>query len=196
MNPLTKMKNLLKRVLGKEHKDVYNAAKEYADLKGIKIGDVVAAATAAYLTADDEEGKGLLEEQMARGSNRRGGGGGIADLKQSASIFKEMISMTSEMFKAMNEARASASLSGALQDFKAVTNFANEITKDGAEKGSGSFDNQFANALVGKMLSGFAQPRVAVPQAQSVPANPINTVIQAAQKKAGTSPVETIDNKD
>lgn len=193
-NPLTKMKNMLKRVLGREHKNIYNAAKEYADIKGLKIGDVVAAATAAYLTADDEEGKDLLEEQMTKSSGRRGRGGGIADLKQSAAIFKEMIGMTAEMFKAMNAARADASLSGALQDFRAVTNFANEVKREGAEKGSGSFDDQFAQAIVGKMLGSITQQRTPMQQSTPRTANPINVVSKAAQKKAGTAPVETVDD--
>jgi len=144
-------KQVIKRVFGRGHPDVYGAMKEYAESKGIDVTDAIASACAAYMTIDDE-GKEKLETAMAE--RRKGGGGGKADMTPAINMFKEMCGAMGEMFKAMNESRASLQSASLISDYKAVTQAASEIKKIGGESGGGSLEDKIAEIFLDRMLGG------------------------------------------
>ena len=56
---MSKLKDVLKRVFARRHSDIWAALQDYANSKGIRVDDALAAAVSAYLAAD-EEGKETL----------------------------------------------------------------------------------------------------------------------------------------
>jgi hypothetical protein len=147
---MSKLKNTISRLLRRSHPDIYEAAKSYADEKGIKLEDVQAAALTAYLASDDE-GKQKLEEAIEK-SRVEGRGSPQTNIKNAIEMFRDMTSAMGEMFKAMNEARSSLSMSSMLADYRAAAEAAKEIKKLGGEGGTGSMDDMIANWFLSRMF--------------------------------------------
>ena len=135
-----RIKSILRRVFGRSHPDIYTAVKDYAEKKGLDVGDVVAAAVSAYL-ASDAEGKEALEKAVAESKPAKGGS---TSLKPAIGLFKEMCEAMGELFTTMNEARSKLSAASLIADYKAVTEAAQEIKKLGSESGSGTLEDTIA----------------------------------------------------
>ena len=147
-----KIKSILRRVFGRSHPDIYTAVKDYAEKKGLDVGDVVAAAVSAYL-ASDAEGKEALEKAVAESRSVKSGGGG-ANLKVAINLFKEMCGAMGELFTTMNEARSKLSAASLIADYKAVTEAAQQIKKLGSESGSGTLEDTIATIFLQNLLGG------------------------------------------
>jgi len=145
-----KIKSILRRVFGRSHPDIYTAVKDYAEKRGLDVGDVVAAAVSAYL-ASDAEGKEALEKAVA--SSRPAKSGSVS-LRPAIEMFKEMCGAMGDMFKTMNEARSSLQAASLIADYKAVTEAAQEIKKLGSESGSGSLEDTIATIFLENLLGG------------------------------------------
>ena len=152
----SKVRAILGRVFKRGHPDIYDAAKAYADKKNLATTDVIGAAVSAYL-AMDEEGQEVLEKHVA--ARRGGGGGGKTGLKPAIEMFKTMCGAMGDMFKTMNESRASLQSNALIADYKAVTEAASEIKKLGGEGGSGSMDDYVARLFLGKLFGDSKIPR-------------------------------------
>jgi len=139
-------KDKLRNVFSRGHKDIYEAAKEYAQERGVATTDVVASAVTSYLAAD-EEGKDILEKTMA---DRRasGGGGGGANIEAAVKMFVDMTGGMTQLFEATNQLRASVSIGSMVSDFETVTGAVEKIKGLGADKGKGSLDDYVADAFV------------------------------------------------
>ncbi|MBA7698385.1 hypothetical protein ES703_107062 [subsurface metagenome] len=146
---ISKVTDILKRVLRRTHPDVYEAVKEYASEKNIRIGDVVAASVSSYLSADDE-GKDVLEKALAE--RKGGGGGGTTGIKTAVSLFKDMCEAMSTMFTTLNTAKSNLSAASIVADYKAIATAAEEIKKVGSEGGSGSIGDSLADAFVRNII--------------------------------------------
>lgn len=140
-----KLRSLIGRVFKRRHGDIYAAVSEYASRKGLKVEDVVAAACSAYLMAD-EEGKSELERAVRERT-------GNVNIKATLGLFRDFCSVMSEMFRALNEARAGMSVSALISDFKAVSESMNEIRRIGAESGRGSMEDVIGQAILTSLLS-------------------------------------------
>lgn len=158
---MVKLPAILSRLLKRSHPDVYEALKSYAEAKGSDVGDILAAAISAYLSADDE-GKEELEKAMAE---RRSSGGGASNIKGAIALMKEMTGVYKEMAQTFADMRASFQTSQIIADYKALAEAARGITEVGQSKGSGSLEDLFARALVDRMLTGLGgAPRQTVLQ--------------------------------
>jgi len=144
------------------HKNIYDAVKEYADERGVAVTDVVSSAVSSYLAAD-AEGKETLEKHMAE--MRADKVSGQADPKAAVEMFTKMATGMTELFKSVNELRASVSIGSIVSDFETVIKATEKIKGLGAEKGKGSLEDTLADAfmrgLVNKMSGGAAtlEPR-------------------------------------
>jgi len=137
--------------LRKRHPDVYKALKRYCDEKGINMSDVAAAALASYLAAD-EEGKEELERAMAERS--MSSSTGAPNVKATIGLIRELCGAMTDMFKAVNEARANVATQSMLADFKAMANFLNEVKETGSESGKGSVEDMLAGLLFSRFFGG------------------------------------------
>jgi len=140
----------IKRVLGRGHGDVYEAAKKYAADRGVAVTDVIASAMTSYLAAD-EDGKATLEEAMSQ--RRASGGGGQANIESAVKMFTEMTGGMTSLFQAVNELRSSVSIGSMVSDFETVTTAVDKLKGIGAEKGKGSTEDMLADALVRGMVN-------------------------------------------
>lgn len=143
-------KEKLRRVFGRGHSDIYDAAKKYADDRGVAVTDVVASAVSSYLAAD-EEGKIELEKAMA---TRRASGGG-SDPMQAVEMFTKMADSMAKMFGSVNDLRSSVSIGSMVSDFETVTTAVEKIKGIGADKGKGSTEDVLADALVRGIVKRF-----------------------------------------
>lgn len=139
----------IRRFLGRGHGDIYEAAKKYADERGVAVTDVLASAVTSYLAAD-EEGKATLEEAM---SKRRASGGGGTDPMAAVDMFTKMADSMAKMFESVNELRSSVSIGAMVSDFETVTTAVDKLKGIGAEKGKGSTEDIIADALVRGMVN-------------------------------------------
>lgn len=142
-------KQRIRNLLGRGHGDIYEAAKKYADERGVAVTDVLASAVSSYLAAD-EEGKATLEEAM---SKRRASGGGGTDAMAAVELFTTMADSMSKMFGAVNELRSSVSIGSMVSDFETVTTAVDKLKGLGAEKGKGSTEDILAEALIKGMVN-------------------------------------------
>jgi len=138
-------KERLRSVFRRGHGDIYEAAKKYAEERGVSTTDVIASAMTSYLAAD-EEGKATLEEAMANRRTSEGKGG--ADPMAAVEMFTKMADSMSQMFGAVNELRSSISIGSMVSDFETVTTAVEKIKGIGAEKGKGSTEDIIADAFV------------------------------------------------
>jgi len=136
--------------LSRGHPDVYEALKNYCDEKGLNITDVAAAAIASYLASTDE-GKEELETAMAK---RRISGGSAPDIRATINLIKDLSQAMTEMFKAVNEARAGASTASMLADFKAMSDFLNQVKETASESGKGSVEDLLATMIMSRLFGG------------------------------------------
>lgn len=147
------LKEKLRSIFSRGHKDVYDAVREYAKERGVAATDVIASAVASYLAAD-EEGKDILEATM---KNRRASGGG-GDITAAVEIFTKMADSMSKMFTSVNELRASVSIGSIVSDFETVTSAVQKIKGMGTDAGTGSLEDKLADAfirgLINKMTGG------------------------------------------
>jgi len=147
----SRVQRILNRIFRRGHPDIYQAMKAYADKKGIRVDDAVAAACSGYLAADDE---GRTELEKAIEDKRSSGRGGSTDLKPAIEMFTTMCNAMGQMFNTMNSARASLQSSSLIADYKAVTQAASEIKKLGGEGGSGSLEDKAADWFLGRLFGG------------------------------------------
>ena len=171
---MSRVKAALSRIFKHGHPDIYEAAKNYAEKRGLSTTDVIGAAVSGYLMSD-AEGKDELEEVMKK--KRTDSGGGKGDLSAAVDLFKTMCTAMGDMFKTMNEARSSLQSASLIADYKAVTSAASEIKRLGGESGGGSIEDAFATAMIQRMLGG------KMPSTKS-------------KKKTGTSEVVKVGEED
>lgn len=143
-------KEKIRSLLGRGHGDIYDAAKKYAEERGVPVTDVLASAVSSYLAAD-EEGKATLEEAMSK--RRASGGGGQANIESAVKMFTEMTGGMTSLFQAVNELRSSVSIGSMVSDFETVTTAVDKLKGIGAEKGKGSTEDLLADALVRGMVN-------------------------------------------
>ena len=172
---MSRVKTALSRIFRRGHPDIYEAAKSYAEKRGLATADVIGAAVSGYLMSD-AEGKGELEEVMKK-KRTDSGGGGKGDLTAAIGLFETMCGAMGKMFTAMNTARASLQSASLISDYEAVTKAASEIKRLGGESGGGSIEDAFATAMIQRMLGG------KLPSTKS-------------KKKTGTAPVEKVGEED
>jgi tellurite resistance protein len=166
---MMRVKKMFSKIFKREHPDVYDAVKSYAEKKNIDPADVIAAAVTAYL-ASDAEGKDELEKAVKSRRSSEGTG----DLKPAIEMFKTMCDAMGDMFRTMNEARSSLQASSLIADYKAVTEAAQEIKKISGESGSGSLEDQIASIFLSRILGG----GINIPR----------------KKLTGKAPVETVES--
>lgn len=142
---LSKVKNKLVSMFRGQHGDIYKAAKDYAEERGLNVGDVTAAAVSAYLSAD-EEGKEALETAIKE--SRGGKGGGQTDVAAAVKMFGDMAASVTTMFNAVNEMKNAVSINSMVSDFEALTTAMNKLKTAGVEKGAGSMEDKIADAFV------------------------------------------------
>jgi hypothetical protein len=142
---LSKLKDVLKRVFARRHSDIWSALQEYANSKGIRADDALAAAVSAYLAAD-EEGKETLERYV---SERRRGD---TDVKAAIETMRQMFGLMGEAFDAINKARVNLQVGTLVSEYEALAQAAEKIKKSGAE--SGGFEDMVANWFLSRMFGG------------------------------------------
>jgi len=145
-----KIKTALFKRLKRSHPDIYDALKEYCDKHGYNMGDVVASAVATFMAADEEGKKELLEKMAQRRTAPV-----TYNVSETLRLFKDFCNIMGDMFRTINEARASMSVQALISDFKAVSNAMNEIQKAGSEAGKGSLEDLLAAAFIQNLLGQF-----------------------------------------
>jgi len=135
--------------LRRRHPDVYKAARDYAEKRGIAVADLQAAAISSYL-ASDEEGKEVLESAMEE--RAKSGGGKGTDVTAAVDMFVKMSEGITKMFNAVNDMKNAVSISAVVSDIEAITTAVDKIKTKGAEKGSGSLEDKIAGAFVDGLI--------------------------------------------
>lgn len=143
---MSKLKDVIKRVFARRHSDIWEALQDYANSKGIRVDDALAAAVSAYLAADDE-GKDKLEKYV---SERRRSPD--ADVKAAIETMRQMFGLMSEAFDAINKARVNLQVGTLVSEYEALAQAAEKIKKSGAE--SGGFEDMIANWFLSRMFGG------------------------------------------
>ena len=147
-------KDTLRNVFSRGHKDIYEAAKKYAQERGVPVTDVVASAMASYLAAD-KEGADILEETMTK-RRTSGGGGGAADVTAAVTLFTNMADSMSKMFDSVNTLRASVSIGSIVSDFETVTTAVQRIKGMGTDAGKGSLEDKLADSFIRGIIARMA----------------------------------------
>lgn len=147
---MVKLPSIISRLLKRAHPDIYEAAKSYAEARGIDVSDVIASAISAYLSAD-EQGKEELEKAMAE---RRLRHGSSIDIKGAVNMLRDFMQTFSELSKTIAETRANFQISQIISDYKAISEAAKEISQIGQSKGSGSLEDLIAQAMINRLLGG------------------------------------------
>jgi len=137
----------LVRALKRDHPDVYEAVKKYCEEKGYNIGDVVAAATSAWLSAQGDEARAELEEALkSRRVSMQ-----APSFRQAVDMMRDVMQTMADMFRAVNEVRAGVSTAAMLADFKAMADFLTEVRTTAAESGKGSIEDFLWQVLLAKI---------------------------------------------
>ena len=145
---------VMKRLLGRRHKDIYMMAKEYAEKRGLKVEDVMASALAAYIAADDEEAKAKIEEIITSREQRAR----QPNYDDFLAMFERMMNITVDAMVKVHRAGQELVKSSLINEIKSNIETVKEIQKMGSEGGKGSIDDLIANALIASFMQRMAIP--------------------------------------
>lgn len=135
--------------LRRRHKDIYELAKEYAEEKGVPIGDVIAAGLTALMGADEE-----MRDQLIEVIRQRGGGGGgtsLNQLKELVGLFKDLTSAVADIMSAAQEVSYNVAKRSIVTELKNTMETVEEIKRIGQSRGG--VDQGIADAFINLLLS-------------------------------------------
>jgi hypothetical protein len=138
----------LLRAFRKKHPELYEALKDYADKRGVKVTDVLGSAVASYLSAD-EEGKAELEKVIASKAYTPMG---VRGFQEFMDIFKTTASAMVEMMVSIQKAGQELVRGSLLNELKSNIETVEEIKKIGASGGKGGFEETLAEAAMNILL--------------------------------------------